>query len=133
MCSNIHHPSSYPDFVNIDNIWSRITQVLKLFGIYHWLGIIRGTLGYSMYLMGYVQQVPFFHNIHHPSYYKDTVNLGKIWSPIFQVPKLFGTQECVRHNFKGLEYVFHSPISYIWVIASLTIFCKPFNIALLSL
>ena len=87
---NIHHPPSYPGTVNIGNIWNPISQVLKLLGIYHLLGFIRGTLGYNLNIVGYVQLVPFFHNIHHPSSYPGTVNLGNIWSPISQAPKLLG-------------------------------------------
>ena len=29
--------------------------------------VIRDTLGYNLYIVGYVQQNPFFHNIHHPT------------------------------------------------------------------
>ena len=50
----------------------------KLFGAYHVLGFIRGTLGYNLYLVRYVQQVPFFHNIHHLSSYPGTVNIANI-------------------------------------------------------
>ena len=64
---NIRNPSSHPDIVNIINIWSPLSQVRKLFGIYHLLGLIRGPPDYNLYTVGYVQQVPFFHNIHHPN------------------------------------------------------------------
>ena len=44
-----------------------ISQVSKLFRIYHLLGFIRDTLCYNFNTEGYVHQVPFFHNIHHPT------------------------------------------------------------------
>ena len=63
---NIHHPSFYPDTVNIGNIWSPTSQVPKLFGIHHLLGLIRNTLGYNLYMVRYLKLVPFLHNIHYP-------------------------------------------------------------------
>ena len=32
------------------------------------MGFIRGTLGYNLYIVGFVQQVPVSHNIHHPTH-----------------------------------------------------------------
>ena len=63
---NIHHTSSCTDTVNTGNFWSSISQFPKLFLIYHLLGFIRDTLHHKLYIVGYMQQVPFFHNNHHP-------------------------------------------------------------------
>ena len=56
---NIQYPSSYPDTVIIGIFWSSISQVPKLFGICHLLCLIRDTLGYNLYIVEYLQQVPF--------------------------------------------------------------------------
>ena len=45
---------------------SPISQVPKLFGIYHLLDFIRDSLGYNLYLVEYLQKVPFYHNIDRP-------------------------------------------------------------------
>ena len=102
--STILYPSSYPETVNIVNIWRSISQVPKLFEIYHLLGFIRDTLGYNLYIVRYVQQVSFFHNIHHPSSYLDTVNIVNIWRPISQVPKLFGIYHLLGFIRDTLSY-----------------------------
>ena len=67
-----------------------ISQVLKLFEMYHLLGFNRNTLGYKLYLVEYVQQVPFFHNIHYSLSYPDPIKVGNIWSLIPVFPKFFG-------------------------------------------
>ena len=101
---NIDHPTSYLDTVNIGNIRSPISQVPILFGIYHLLGFIRDTLAYNLYVVGYVQQVRFSHNIDHPTSYLDTVNIGNIRSPISQVPKLFGIYHLLGFIRGTLDY-----------------------------
>ena len=84
----MHHPSSYPGTVNTGNVSSPMSQVPTLFGIYHLF--IRAILGYNLYIVGYVHQVPFCHNVHHSSSYPESVNSGYFWSPLSQAPKLFG-------------------------------------------
>ena len=121
---NIHHPTQallgcyYA-------IWNPISQVPKLFWIYHLLGFIRCTLDHNFYVVVYVRQVPFFHNIPHPSSNPGSVTIGNIWNSISQVPKLFGVYHLYRsiQERGGLEQVFCSLISHVCATSSLTIFC----------
>ena len=58
-----YYLTSYLNTVNRVNLKSPISQVPKLFTIYRLLGLIGDTWDYSLYIKGYVQQVPFSHNI----------------------------------------------------------------------
>ena len=115
-----HHSSSYPDTVNIGIIWRPIYQVPKLFVICHLLCFVKDSVGYNLYTVGYVQQVPFFHNTHHHrSSYPDTVNIGNIWNPISQVPRLFGIchllsfiRDTLGYNLYTVRYVQQVPFSH---------------------
>ena len=116
---NIHHYLFYLDTVNAGNIWNPISQVRKLFGTYHLLCLIGDTFSYNVYMVGYVQQLPVFHNIHHPLSYPNTVNIGNIWNPISQVLKLFRIyhllglmRDILGYNLYMLEYLQHVPFSY---------------------
>ena len=87
-------------FCSKEGLKDTTSQDPKLFGIYHLLCSIGNSLGYNMYI--------------------EVFQFSK------ELPKYRGncsTQECVEHNFKGMEKVFHPLISYIWVISSLFIFC----------
>ena len=101
---NIHHFSLYPETVNIGNIWSKISELLKLFGI---LCLIGDTLGYNLYNVGYLQQAPFptisiilyFHHI-------DLLHFLLSFQFSKELPKYrsnCSTPECVKHNFKGMK------------------------------
>ena len=86
--------------VNRMNFWSPIAQVSKLFGTYHLLGFITDTLGYNLYIAGYVQQVPQYPSsysnilIHFLSKFfnfqknnritRAAVPLRNVWSTIFK-------------------------------------------------
>ena len=123
--SIIHH--HYPDTVNLGNNWSPISQVRILFGIYHLLGFISDTLSYNLYIIGYLQQIPFSHNINHPTqtfwyiFCRSFFNFQKNYRISRAFVLLRNVWSTIWKEWNKCSIIWYR--IYIWMISFLTIFC----------
>ena len=95
-----------PDPFNRVNFKSPISRVPKLFGIHFLLGLIGNTLAYNLYIVVYLQQVPFSYKSIILLRHSDTFFFIEVFQFSKELPKYrsnSSAQQYVEHNFKGIE------------------------------